>query len=82
MPGYCAYATQSNTDPGNAVGSLANQANYNNGVYSVTQSSDFDSSQNYLTDVGAFTNSGSFYHTFDQSGNVRQWNDLDHRYNA
>ena len=82
VPGYCAYATQSNTDPGNAVGSLANQANYNNGVYSVTQSSDFDSSQNYLTDVGAFTNSGSFYHTFDQSGNVRQWNDLDHRYNA
>ena len=82
VPGYCAYATQSNTDPGNAVGSLANQANYNNGVYSVTQSSDFDSSQNYLTDVGAFTNSGSFYHTFDQSGNVRQWNDLDHRYNG
>jgi sulfatase modifying factor 1 len=25
----------------------------------------------------AFTGSGSFYGTFDQSGNVYQWNDLD-----
>ena len=76
--GYYAYATQSNTAPGNIVGSLANQANYTaGGLYSVTQSSVFDLSQNYLTDVGAFTNSASFYGTFDQSGNVFQWNDLD-----
>jgi formylglycine-generating enzyme len=76
--GYYAYATQSNTAPGNIVGSLANQANYTaGGLYSVTQSSVYDFSQNYLTDVGAFTNSGSFYGTFDQSGNVFQWNDLD-----
>jgi len=75
--GYYAYATQSNTAPGNVVGSAANQANYDNGVYSVTQSGSYDSNQNYLTDVGAFTNSGSFYGTFDQSGNVFQWNDLD-----
>jgi formylglycine-generating enzyme required for sulfatase activity len=75
--GYYAYATQSNTDPGNVVGSTANQANYKSNVYSVTQSSTLDSSQNYLTDVGAFTNSRSFYGTFDQSGNVSQWNDLD-----
>jgi formylglycine-generating enzyme required for sulfatase activity len=75
--GYYAYATQSNTAPGNIVGSLANQANYNNGVFSVTQSDSYDSNQNYLTDVGAFTDSGSFYGTFDQSGNVFQWNDLD-----
>ena len=74
--GYYTYATQSNTDPGNVIGSGANQANYNNGVYSVTQSSSYSSSQNYLTDVGAFTNSASFYGTFDQSGNVYQWNDL------
>jgi sulfatase modifying factor 1 len=77
VPGYYAYATQSDTAPGNVVGSLANQANYYNGVYSVTQSSLPDVSQNYLTDVGAFTNSGSFYGTYDQSGNVVQWNDLD-----
>ena len=75
--GYYAYATQSNTAPGNVVGILANQANYNNGVFSVTQSGSYSGSQNYLTDVGAFTNSGSSYGTFDQSGNVYQWNDLD-----
>jgi sulfatase modifying factor 1 len=74
--GYWDYATQSNAAPGNVVGSGANQANYNNGVYSVTQSSSFSSSQNYLTDVGAFTNSQSAYGTFDQSGNVAEWNDL------
>jgi|GEM_PF-272106 len=76
--GYYAYATQSNTDPGNQIGSNANQANYKvGGMYSVTQSSSDDSNQNYLTDVGAFSGSGSFYGTFDQSGNVLQWNDLD-----
>ena len=75
--GYYAYATQSNTAPGNVVGSAANQANYNNGVYSVTQSGSYDRNQNYLTDVGAFSGSGSFYGTFDQSGTVFHWNDLD-----
>ena len=75
--GYYANATQSNTAPGNQIGSGANQANYNNGVYSETQSGSYSSSQNYLTDVGAFSGSGSFYGTFDQSGNVFQWNDLD-----
>jgi formylglycine-generating enzyme required for sulfatase activity len=82
--GYYTYATQSNAAPGNVIGSSANQANYfdgqdtgGKGVYSVTQSASFSPSQNYLTDVGAFTNSASFYGTFDQSGNVSQWNDLD-----
>jgi hypothetical protein len=42
----------------------------------VTQSPSYDSNQNYLTDVGAFSGSGSFYGTFDQGGNVFQWNDL------
>ena len=78
VPGYYAYATQSDSDPGNVVGSAANQANYlTDAGYSVTQSGDYDSNLNYLTDVGAFTNSASFYGTFDQSGNVFQWNDLD-----
>jgi formylglycine-generating enzyme required for sulfatase activity len=76
--GYYAYATQSNEAPGNIIGSGTNQANYKAGnVYSVTQSSSFLFEQNYLTDVGAFSGSGSFYGTFDQSGNVWQWNDLD-----
>jgi formylglycine-generating enzyme required for sulfatase activity len=74
--GYYTYATQSNTAPGNVIGSGSNQANYYNGVFSVTQSASYSSSQNYLTDVGAFTSSASYYGTFDQSGNVYQWNDL------
>ncbi len=74
--GYWDYATQSDTAPGNVVGSGANQANYfTGGLYSVTQSSGYSSSQNYLTDVGAFTNSESAYGTFDQSGNVAEWTD-------
>ena len=78
VPGYFDYATQSDTAPGNTIGSTANQANYFTGAgFSVTQSGDYDSNQNYLTDVGAFSGSGSFYGTFDQSGNVFQWNDLD-----
>ena len=76
-PGYYAYATQSDSAPGIIIGSGTNQANYTPYVYSVTQSAIGSASQNYLTDVGAFSGSGSFYGTFDQSGNVYQWNDLD-----
>jgi formylglycine-generating enzyme required for sulfatase activity len=76
--GYYAYATKSNDAPDNQIGSTANQANYETGAgLSVTQAPDDYSSQNFLTDVGAFSGSGSFYGTFDQSGNVDQWNDLD-----
>lgn len=77
---YHLYATQSSTVPGNDVGGTANQANYKfyNGSgyeYSVTQSTTYDSNQNYLTDVGSFTGSESYYGTFDQNGNVWEWND-------
>ncbi len=74
--GYWTYATQSDTAPGNVIGGGANQANYYTGVYAVPQSATYDDNQNYLTDVGAFTNSASFYGTFDQSGNAWEWNDL------
>jgi formylglycine-generating enzyme len=74
--GYYTYATQSNAAPGNVPGSGSNQANYTTDVFSVTQSGDFAPDQNFLTDVGAFTNSASYFGTFDQSGNVYQWNDL------
>jgi formylglycine-generating enzyme required for sulfatase activity len=77
--GYYAYATQSDTLPGNLIGGGANQANWYNGEkYSVMQVREGSPSgqQNYLTNVGAFTASPSFYGTFDQNGNVLEWNDL------
>ncbi len=76
--GYWTYATRSNTNPGNDAThpTLANQANYlGPGVYATTQSATYSDSQNYLTDVGAFTNSASYYGTFDQDGDVNNWND-------
>ncbi len=77
--GYYLYATESDTAPGNTVGSAPNQANYFlSTLFSVTQSPDYlYAAQNYLTDVGAFSGSASYYGTFDQDGNVYQWNDLD-----
>ncbi|MFM7207185.1 MAG: formylglycine-generating enzyme family protein [Planctomycetaceae bacterium] len=72
---YYTYATQSSATPGNVVGG-GNDANYIvGGLFSVTQSSVNDPNQNYLVNVGSF--GSSFYGTFDQSGNVREWNDLD-----
>ncbi len=73
--GYWSYPTQSDNQPGNVIGSGVNQVNYYDGVFSLTQSPTYESNQNYLTDGGAFTNSASFYGTFDQAGNVWEWND-------
>jgi len=72
--GYWSYATRSNTAPGNVVGAAVNQANYKTTVYSVTQTGSV-SGVNALTDVGAFTNSASAYGTYDENGDVYQWND-------
>jgi formylglycine-generating enzyme required for sulfatase activity len=60
--GYWTWATQSNSAPGTTIGSSPNQASYD--VYAAA------------TDVGSFSGSGSFYGTFDQTGNVWEWNDL------
>ena len=67
---YWLYPTQSDSAPGNTIGTGANQANFKDTDYSVTQSADYNSSQNYLTDGGAYSSSGSYYGTFDQGGNV------------
>ena len=69
--GYWTYATQSNRAPGNswALRSSANEANYYyNGSYTTGGAP-------YLTPVGSFTNSASAYGTYDQAGDVWNWND-------
>jgi len=64
--------TQSNTANIRFDDGLAN--GYNDG-YAVPGSTTYSSSQNYLTDVGAYTLSTSPYGTYDQGGNVREWNE-------
>lgn len=72
---YWMYPTQSDIAPGNTVGSGTNQANYYVGVYSVTQNANYESGQNYLAAGGAYSNSASYYGTYDQAGSVWEWND-------
>jgi len=76
--GYWTYPTKSDTAPsGDAPPGGTNSANFfgNNG-YALTQSTNYSSSQNYLTDVGAYRNSPGPYGTYDMGGDVFQWNDL------
>ena len=71
------YPTASDTAPGNMTGDLplVNQANFFATVYSVTQSAGLEANQNYLTAGGSYPGSKSFHGTFDQAGNVFEWND-------
>ncbi|MBX3394378.1 MAG: SUMF1/EgtB/PvdO family nonheme iron enzyme [Phycisphaerae bacterium] len=67
------YPTRSNTMPGNGLFSpdTGNSANYFNGA-----SGGFTlGSPYYRSEVGEFENSGSAYGTFDQGGNVAEWNE-------
>ena len=60
---YWLYPTQSDTQP--------NNGNPPGG----TNSANYDSNPDTLTNVGAYVNSSSHYGTFDQGGNVWEWND-------
>ena len=74
--GYWLYAMRSDDFPGNTIGADTNQANFrggNTGGYCTTPGISSKVSTNYLTDVGAFSSSLSYYGTYDQSGNVREW---------
>jgi formylglycine-generating enzyme required for sulfatase activity len=85
--GYWLYPTGSNAVPNSRNGSVsdANSGNFYRSVlpnpdgvndgYAVTGSTSYSSSQNYLTPVGAYTQADSYYGTFDQGGNVWEWND-------
>jgi sulfatase modifying factor 1 len=52
-----------------------NLANGYDDGYAVTGSSLLVASENYLTPVGAYVHAASPYGTFDQGGNVREWNE-------
>jgi formylglycine-generating enzyme len=76
---YWTYATGTNTTPTSAPpGSTPNTANFydnNTTGFAVTGSTSYSSTQNYLTDVGMYTASASPYGTYDQNGDVFQWNE-------
>jgi formylglycine-generating enzyme required for sulfatase activity len=74
--GYWLYPTRNNTAPVNILSSTGtNNANfyddYGTGTHGYTTGSP------YLTDVGAFAASPGPYGTFDQGGDVWQWNETD-----
>ncbi|MCY2925478.1 MAG: SUMF1/EgtB/PvdO family nonheme iron enzyme [Planctomycetota bacterium] len=75
--GYWDYPTSSNTAPGRDMTDLSgNNANYygESGLPLIGGSYPIDSDK-YTTVVGEFQNSDSPYGTFDQGGNVLEWDD-------
>jgi formylglycine-generating enzyme required for sulfatase activity len=87
---YWEYPTRSNQipfsapPPGTAAPQTSNTTNYfyndlgpigYNDGYAVTGSHVFDPMQNYLTDVGAYSEANSYYGTFDQAGSQYEWNE-------
>ena len=68
---YFAYPTSSNTPPGqDLTDASGNNANYYTAPYVLPIDSGI-----YSTVVGQFQNSASPYGTFDQGGNVWEWNE-------
>jgi formylglycine-generating enzyme required for sulfatase activity len=66
---YTLYPTGSNNVPSNVLNASGmNNANYNNGQT-------FTDPINFLTPVGSFADSPSNYLTFDQGGDVSQWDE-------
>lgn len=68
--GYWKHATQSNSLGDNTAYSAPNGANYNDG--------DFANGGLFgpgSTDAGAYVLASSYYGTFDQNGNVYEWNE-------
>lgn len=69
--GYWYYPTQSNTYPAWELSATSqNAANYRDDVKGLLIGDPY-----YRTEVGAFRNSDSAYGTFDQGGNVYEWNE-------
>lgn len=74
--GYWTNPTQSNTNPSNVLSATGtNNANYDD-LYYGTGNGGYTDPTNILTVVGAFAASPSAYGTYDQSGDVWQWDDM------
>jgi formylglycine-generating enzyme required for sulfatase activity len=75
---FFAYPTGSNEAPSSeAPPGGANSANFYDQTtgFALTGSTTYDPVINYLTDVGAYASSNSPYGTFDQGGNIEEWNE-------
>jgi len=87
--GYWTYPTRTNASPNSdqppgAPAVETNVANifsddslpngYNDG-FAVTGETTYLPTEHYATDAAAYTQSGSFFKTFDQGGNVHEWNE-------
>lgn len=70
--GYWDYPTRGNTAPGN---DMADPFGNNANCYIWAGSYPLDSGKYYTTSVGQFQNSVSAYGTYDQGGNVWEWNE-------
>jgi formylglycine-generating enzyme required for sulfatase activity len=72
--GYWGYPTKSDSVPSNVLSAIGtNNANYYD--YYGTGNGGYTDPVNYLTAVGAFATSPSAYGTYDQGGDVWQWNE-------
>jgi len=72
--GYWLYPTRSDSAPGQDIADVSgNNANYWTGLGPYPPNP-IDSGH-YTTSVGEFQNSASPYGTFDQGGNIYEWND-------
>ena len=70
------YPTGTNAVPASdAPPGGANSANFFDGAFALTGSASYDSAFDYRNDVGAYTGSASPYGTFDQGGNLDEWNE-------
>jgi formylglycine-generating enzyme len=69
--GYWTYPTQSNDRPSNLLSSTAT----NNANFFDPQNGGASDPRNLLTSVGAFAGSPGPYGTYDQGGDVWQWNE-------
>jgi formylglycine-generating enzyme required for sulfatase activity len=71
---YFDYPTGSSIEPINTLPDPGNHASYYGELGTVKPAFTIDGPY-YRTEVGAFVNSGSPYGTFDQGGNVTEWNE-------